>query len=90
MSFDRKNGSVYFAVVAQILMSANNIDATEKLRVNLVDLGARITSDIEVNSKAFQTFTEEMIKQSQLTMQNHHALFQETGIGLQNRNFESL
>ena len=23
MSFDRKNGSVYFAVVAQILMSAN-------------------------------------------------------------------
>ena len=24
MSFDRKNGSVYFAVVAQILMSANN------------------------------------------------------------------
>ena len=55
-----------------------NIDATEKLRVNLVDLGARITSDIEVNSKAFQTFTEEMIKQSQLTMQNHHALFQET------------
>ena len=55
-----------------------NIDATEKLRVNLVDLGARITSDIEVNSKAFQTFTEEMIKQSQLTMQNHQVLFQET------------
>ena len=25
MSFDRKNGSVYFAVVAQILMSANTI-----------------------------------------------------------------
>ena len=26
MSFDRKNGSVYFAVVAQILMSANTGD----------------------------------------------------------------
>ena len=25
MSFDRKNGSVYFAVVAQILMSANSV-----------------------------------------------------------------
>ena len=28
MSFDRKNGSVYFAVMAQILVSANNGDSS--------------------------------------------------------------
>lgn len=52
-----------------------NIDATERLRNNLVNLGARITNDIEVNCKAFQTFMEEMVEQTRTVMQNHQNEF---------------
>lgn len=54
-----------------------NIDATEKLRTNLVNLGARVTNDIELNCKSFQTFTDEMMNQTREIMGNHQKEFQD-------------
>ena len=52
-----------------------NIDATEQLRANLVNLGARITSDIEVNSKAFQEFLNEAIDKTNSCLEGTQAAF---------------
>lgn len=52
-----------------------NIDATEQLRANLVNLGARITSDIEVNSKAFQEFLKEAIDKTNSCLEGTQAAF---------------